>query len=130
MVNTTMNHSKEFKKMKYTWIDIDAPRQEVHFKPINESEETKSKLSIDNKTSENENLKTKILASTLYNLVKKQYQSNIVLEARKKGENPLEDNNVKNKTLYSTSQWHEFENNAKIILTFLNTNQKQANETI
>lgn len=40
MVNTTMNHTKEFKPMKYTWIDIDAPRQTVHFKPISESEET------------------------------------------------------------------------------------------
>lgn len=26
--------------MKYTWIDIDAPKQELHFKPVNESEET------------------------------------------------------------------------------------------
>lgn len=112
------------------WVDIEGETEPKKFVPMNESEETKPKLSIDNKASVNENLKTKILASTLYSLVKEHYHSNIVLEARKKGEPPLEDNNSKNKTLYSTSQWHEFENNAKIILTFLNTNQKQANETI
>jgi hypothetical protein len=38
MVNTTMNHSKEFKKMKYTWIDIGREKkQTMHFTPINES---------------------------------------------------------------------------------------------
>lgn len=39
MVNTRRTNKWGF-EMKYTWIDIDAPKQELHFKPVNESEET------------------------------------------------------------------------------------------
>ena len=78
MVNTTMNHSKEFKKMKYTWIDIEQPKQEYTFKPINESEETPAFKYVQGASRKND-LKPQILANTLYDAVMK-YRSNLVKE--------------------------------------------------
>ena len=78
MVNTTMNHTKEFKPMKYTWIDIDAPRPAVHFKPINESGETPA-FKYQQGASTRDSLKPQILATTLFDAVMK-YRSNLVKE--------------------------------------------------
>ena len=87
MVNTTMNHSKEFKKMKYTWIDIDAPRQEIHFKPVNESDETpefkepETKNIVQESTSDDASVH--MLASSVYDLVKKYYPETMVVEGKR-----------------------------------------------
>ena len=39
-----MNHSKEFKPMKYTWIDMQQPNKGYHFKNIYESSESINQL--------------------------------------------------------------------------------------
>lgn len=64
--------------MKYTWVDIDAPRQGVHFKPINESEETPT-FKYQQGATVKDDLKPQILATTLFDAVMK-YRSNLVKE--------------------------------------------------
>ena len=70
----------------------------------------------------------------MYGLVRKQYPQGIFVEgtgnkslAGGEGEGGKGE---KVETLYSTSTWHEFEEHARVILTFLNTNSDQADKTI
>ena len=138
MVNTTMNHTKEFKPMKYTWIDIDAPRQEVHFKPINESEE-KPAFKYQQGASTSDRLKSQILATTLFDAVMK-YRSNLVKEEDYSNDelygikgNELKNMDDKDERFFAREEWKEFERHGKMIAQFMGANDamiKQALENM
>lgn len=118
MVNTTMNHSREFKKMKYTWIDIEGTKKEKYtFKELqSESSDDKAIYS---------EASISILASSMFDLVKKYYPSSIFTE-RKIPQGKTEDE--QDQTWKQT--WSEFEEHAKVILTFLKVSQKKSDETL
>ena len=111
------------------WVGIDcSPETEVKFTPLMNESIVETPISKPPQKTK-ENLKDDILTATLYGLVRKQYPGEIFLEGTgnksftgRKGD--------KTETLYSTSQWHEFEEHARVILTFLNTNSDQADKTI
>lgn len=120
MVNTTMNHTKEFKPMKYTWIDIDAPRQAVHFKPISESEETPTFKQMQG-ASKNNTLKTQVLANSLWDIVHRFNNQRLVSEDADVSE--MQD-------FFKTSSWKDFKHHAEMMGEFLHINQDEMTEAI
>ena len=115
-----MNHSKEFKPMKYTWIDIDTPRQEVHFKPISESEETPTFRQMQGASKKN-TLKTQVLANSLWDIVHKFNNQRLVSEGADVSE--MQD-------FFKTSSWEDFKHHAEMMGEFLHINQDEMTEAI
>lgn len=120
MVNTTMNHSKEFKPMKYTWIDIDAPKQTVHFKPISESEEKPTFKQMQG-ASKNNTLKTQVLANSLWDIVHKFNNQRFVSEGEDVSE--MQD-------FFKTSSWEDFKHHAEMMGEFLKINKDELSNAI
>ena len=123
---------------KIHWVDLDKPKtQEMHFKDLNsESSTVKFKnLDIDGSKDADETASdpsTLVLASSVYDLVKKYYPKTMVVEKRtatptspSDEQDDVEDDNNSWKTT-----WAEFEEHAKVILTFLNASQKKQDETL
>ena len=111
------------------WVDINgSPKTEMKFTPLMNESIVETPISKPPPKT-NENLKDNILTTTLYGLVRKQYPQGIFLEGTG-NKSFMGGKGDKTETLYSTSQWHEFEEHARVILTFLNTNSDQADKTI
>ena len=104
--------------MKYTWIDIEGTKKEKYtFK------ELQSELSDDKAIYSEASIS--ILASSMFDLVKKYYPSSIFTERKiPQGKTEDEQDQAWKQT------WSEFEEHAKVILTFLKVSQKKSDETL
>ena len=109
------------------WIDLTEPKNDERkfVSLVDESKDVDKDHKVD--------LKATILEHTILDLIFGKAKS-LVIERRNgemnqshtvdNGENQTKEN------LYNTQTWSEFEEQAKVILTLLNTKEEQANQTI
>lgn len=129
MVNTLRNGEIAI----MNWIDIDKPTEGYHFKDLTQSESgTKFKNIVkesnDTPTFEyvqgantKDNLKSQILATTLYDAVMK-YRSNLVKEKTSP--------DITDHDFFSTSSWEDFKKHGRMIAQFMGADDEKINETL
>ena len=92
------------------WVDLDKQKtQEMHFKSLNESNETPT-FEYKMGATAKDNLKPQILAITLFDAVMK-YRSNIVKEGKA--------TNSTNHGFFNRGEWTEFERHGRMIAQFM-----------
>lgn len=129
MVNTLRNGETAI----MNWIDIDKQTKGYHFKDLNQEQKKMRFVPVSesreppetNAKDEINDAKTTIIANTIFDLVNIRYPRT-VSESEKTPTPPMGGDEGDNTNLYKSQTWAEFEEHAKIILTFLNiTNDKE-----